>query len=233
MRELPQVTLIGIDCVDIERLLHAAEICQRSIRFGDVRMLSSIPHDHSSVVPIAPLNSREAYSSFVIKQINSYVTTPFALVIQYDGFILNPDGWRDEYLDYDYIGAPWTVDEGLLVGNGGFSLRSKRLLELLQHDETIADPADLDPNDTPEDWYICAIIRNYLETYGICFAPTELAKQFSLEGDETIGVTWTKQFGFHGLTWTDISLWLRQHPDERIDNPLDGDTLALKEKFGT
>ena len=34
MRELPQVTLIGVDCVDVERLLHAAEICQRSIRCG-------------------------------------------------------------------------------------------------------------------------------------------------------------------------------------------------------
>ncbi len=43
----------------------------------------------------------------MIKRINSYVATPFALVIQYDGFILNPDAWRDEFLDYDYIGAPW------------------------------------------------------------------------------------------------------------------------------
>ena len=76
MRTLPQVTLIGIDCVDVERLLHVAEICQRSIQFGDVRMLTSIPHDHPSIVPIAPITSREAYSSFMIKGINSYVDTP-------------------------------------------------------------------------------------------------------------------------------------------------------------
>jgi len=107
MRTLPQVTLIGVDCVDVDRLLHVAEICQRSIRFGYVRLLTSNAHDHPSIVPIAPITSREAYSSFMIKRINSYVATPFALVIQYDGFILNPDAWRDEFLDYDYIGASW------------------------------------------------------------------------------------------------------------------------------
>ena len=235
MRTLPQVTLIGIDCVDIERLLHVAEICQRSIRFGDVRMLTSIPHEHPSIVPIAPITTREAYSSFMIKQINSYVTTPFALVIQYDGFILNPDAWRDEYLDYDYIGAPWNETEGYsIVGNGGFSLRSKRLLELLQHDDAILDPTALDPPDAPEDWYICGMIRDYLEARGIRFAPVELARQFSFEGsDEYFGVAWTNEFGFHGLRWTDISSWLRLHPDEPIDNTLDDTTLALKAKLGT
>src|SRR5690349_4282232 len=99
MRELAQVTLIGVDCVNIERLLHVSEICQRAFRFGAVRMLTSIPHDHPSIVRIAPIISREAYSSFMVKQISAYVDTPFALVIQYDGFILNPDAWREEFLD--------------------------------------------------------------------------------------------------------------------------------------
>jgi hypothetical protein len=233
MLELPQVTLIGVDCVDVDRLLHAAMICQRAIRFGGVRMLTSIPHDHPSIVPIAPITSRDAYSSFMIKGINSYITTPFALVMQYDGFILNPDAWRDEYLKYDYIGALWAEEEGPIVGNGGFSLRSKRLTELLQQDDAILDPTDLDPSDAPEDWYICVMIRDYLEARGIRFAPVELARQFSFEGDEHFGVTWTNQFGFHGLRWTDISPWLRLHPDESIDNTLDSETLALKAKLGT
>jgi hypothetical protein len=235
MRELPQVTLIGIDCVDIERLLHVSEICQRSFRFGDVRMLTSIPHDHPSVVPIAPITSRDTYSSFMVKGINSYVDTPFALVIQYDGFILNPDAWQDAFLDYDYIGAPWNEGPDYsIVGNGGFSIRSKRLLELLQQDNAILDPNHLDPPDAPEDWYICVMIRDYLEAHGIRFAPVDLARQFSFEGgDEYFGVTWTNQFGFHGLRWTDISPWLRLHPGEPIDNTLDDTTLALKAKLGT
>ncbi len=82
MRELPQVTLIGIDCIDIDRLLHAADICQRSIRFGDVRMLTSLPHDDPRVGTIDPTTSIEAYSRFMVKELNTYVETPFALVIQ-------------------------------------------------------------------------------------------------------------------------------------------------------
>jgi Protein of unknown function (DUF5672) len=169
MYDLPQVTLIGVDCINIERLLHAAEICQRSMQFGAVRMLTSIPHTHASIVPIAPITSREAYSSFMIKQINAYVDTPFALIIQYDGFILNPAAWSDAYLEYDYIGAPWDdeQEDSWIVGNGGFSLRSKRLLEMLQQDATIVDPTSLDPPDAPEDWYICGMIREYLEAHGI------------------------------------------------------------------
>jgi hypothetical protein len=233
MRELPDVTLIGVDCVNVERLLQAARICQRSIQFGAVRVLTSLPHDDPSVVPIEPINSIEAYSRFMVKKLNNYVVTPFALVVQNDGFILNPDAWRDDYLDYDYIGAPWWEDEGYIVGNGGFSLRSKRLLDLLQNDASIQLPEGLNGIPTPEDWYISVMVRPYLEELGIRFAPPELAKHFSLEGGEHDGVTWTNQFGFHGLQWTDISAWLREHPDESIDNTLDDETLALKEKFGT
>ena len=46
-------------------------------------------------------------------------------------------------------------------------------------------------------------------------------------------VAWTNQFGFHGLRWTDISPWLRQNPNDLIDNTLDSATLALKVKLGT
>lgn len=234
MHKLPQVTLIGVDCVDIERLLHVAAICQRGIQFGAARMLTSLPHTHPSIVPIAPLCSREAYSSFVVKQLNRYVDTPFALIVQYDGFILNPKAWRDEYLDYDYIGAPWNWGEGWIVGNGGFSLRSKRLLDILQHDSAITDPGELDPPDIPEDWYICGVLRSYLEGLGIRFAPPELARQFSMEGGEALtGVTWSGQFGFHGLRWTDISLWLAQNPGEPIDNTLDEEVRALKARLET
>ena len=37
----------------------------------------------------------------------------------------------EDFLDYDYVGAPWPKeqnDNSLLVGNGGFSLRSKKAM---------------------------------------------------------------------------------------------------------
>ena len=61
---------------------------------------------------------------------------PFALP---KGFVVNPDMWRDEFLEYDYIGSPFPLPKDdfsyrdvngniCRVGNS-VSLRSKRLLE--------------------------------------------------------------------------------------------------------
>ena len=70
------------------------------------------------------------------------------LVIQDDGHIVNPSLWDEEFLKYDYIGLPWPFEDSWIekqlkeqrpiirkvypknrVGNGGFSLRSRKFLE--------------------------------------------------------------------------------------------------------
>ena len=79
-------------------------------------------------------------------------------------------------------------DDGMRVGNGGFSLRSRRLLEALQ-DPRIA-LADA------EDETICRTFRPLLEReYGIRFADESLADRFSFEAAYPVG----RPFGFHGL----------------------------------
>jgi hypothetical protein len=35
--------------------------------------------------------------------------TEFAILVHEDGFIVNPECWSDEFLKYDYIGAPWPI----------------------------------------------------------------------------------------------------------------------------
>ncbi len=239
MKKLSDVTLFGLDCVEINRLIQAAEICLKDFEFAEVKLLTSLESNNPFTVKIGPVNSIEAYNQFMIKKMNDYVNTDFALVIQYDGFILNPEAWTDEYLHYDYIGAPWAAEEQKLqlpknsnsefiVGNGGFSLRSKKLLEILQKGETL----QLRPSE-PEDTFICIRNRAYLEDKGIKFAPVDLAKKFALEANEIDGVEWTNQFGFHGLKWTDISRWLIRHPEYKIENPLDSWAMGVKEKFKT
>ena len=223
---LPTVTLFGLDCINIDRLIQAAEICMKDFNFGKIKLLTSLRSDNINVVAIDPINSIEAYNHFMIKDINSYINTDFVLVIQYDGFILNPSAWSDKFLSYDYIGSPWWENKKYTVGNGGFSLRSKKLLKLLQKDDSIQIP-DKDP----EDWFISVKIRDYLEKKGIVFAPIELAKQFSFESNEKDGIDWTNQFGFHGLTWTNISKWLRENQKYGIENPLDEWALRVQKKF--
>jgi hypothetical protein len=197
-KKLTDVTLLGIDCLDINRLIDVARICCKQIEFGDVKLLSSQPAKLKNVVPIPHLGTIEACSHFIVKELYKHIDTEFFLMIQYDGFILNPNAWDDNFLKYDYIGAPWAKGQRT-VGNGGFSLRSKRLHQLLATDNSITETY-------PEDGVICKIYGEYLESKGIKFAPESLAKKFSFEANYKFGLAWDRQFGFHSYCG-DLTKW--------------------------
>jgi hypothetical protein len=123
----------------------------------------------------------------MIKSLAPLLHTSHVLIVQWDGFVLNPSAWTDEFLDFDYIGAPWNhIPEPFSVGNGGFSLRSLRLLQAL------LAPAIVPSH--PEDICICVTHRAALEAQGLRFAPTELARRFAVEDDPLSD----QVFGFHG-----------------------------------
>jgi len=230
-KKLENVTLLGIDCVNIDRLIQAAEICQKEFEFADVKLLTSIPSSHPDVIAIAPIQSVEEYSRFAIAELDTYVATSHVLIIQYDGFILNSTAWSDEFLNYDYIGAPWLVQDfsvnifkfdpsllgTLVVGNGGFSLRSKKLTSLCAK----LSRESFFKTYHPEDVVICVHNRIFFEEQGILFAPVPVAQQFSYEAEDHDHYSWDGQFGFHGLQWTDISKWLKANPDYNIDNTIE------------
>ena len=105
---------------------------------------------------IAPLQSRDAYSEFVLRSLLAHVDTAHVLLVQWDGYVVNPAAWRAEFLDYDYIGATWFWhDDSMRVGNGGFSLRSRKLLSALQDPRIVLTEA--------EDVTICRAFRPLLE----------------------------------------------------------------------
>ena len=134
------------------------------------------------------------YSNFCVKELNSIIKSDFCLVFQLDGFIINPDLWDDEFYSYDYIGAPWPlhfggwVSENKQVGNGGFSLRSKKLLEIT---------AQLPGTTNHEDTYIVFEHRKTLEQNNVNIAPVNVAIKFSVENpiDENHNIE--TSFGFH------------------------------------
>lgn len=186
---LPNVTLVCVDD-DLRRGMVAVNKCRSQIEFGDIKMLSNeaelpFPYQHK----ITKLGSKEAYSKFIIQELHKYINTEFALIVQHDGYVKNTEAWLPEFMQYDYIGATWWYKDGMNVGNGGFSLRSKKLLQMT---------SKLEWKEThPEDHVICRTYRKQLETQGIKFAPDELADKFSFEGYSKTG-TWNGQFGFHG-----------------------------------
>ncbi len=140
-------------------------------------------------IAIAPLRSMAEYEACVLGELPRHFTTGHVLLVQYDGFVLKADAWDEAFLAYDYLGArwPWFADNA--VGNGGFSLRSARLLR------ACADPA-LAGSEEPEDVRICRTFRAYLENrHGIRFGPAEVADRFSIEHVKSA----PPSFGFHGL----------------------------------
>jgi len=195
MLALPDVTLICADTLNPDLAARAlARSCER-IRYGRALFLTDRAERPAGLPPeveigrIGTLATRDDYSRLMLKGLGAHVRTSHALVVQWDGYVVNPDAWTDAFLDVDYCGAPWPWgDENRRVGNGGFSLRSRRLLDALASPEIV-----LAGN---EDETIGVHRREWLEaTHGIRFAPVELANRFSFEVAYAIG----KPFGFHGL----------------------------------
>jgi len=190
---LNDVTLVAVTSVALAATVVALRRSMAQAQFGRVLLLSDRPPDDlagSGIEwrAIPPLQSRAYYSRFVLHELCDHVETSHALLVQWDGFVRDGRRWRDEFLEYDYIGAPWPqYRDGMAVGNGGFSLRSRKLLKA-----TSIVPA----TDEPEDVAICRTHRKMLEQkYDLRFAKLDLANCFSYERGASDG----QEFGFHGV----------------------------------
>ena len=193
MVTLDTVTLLGMDSINIHRLTQAALKCNQNIRFKAVKLLGNLDIPEMGYYRIPPLKCIEDYSKFVMKELYKYVDTEHVLIIHHDGYIVNPSAWNSEWLSYDYIGAPWSDrPQERCVGNGGFCLRSRRLLEIIATDPFITEFH-------PEDKIICRTYGEYLESkYFIKFAPKTDADKFSTEGWTKNQKQYNGEFGFHG-----------------------------------
>src|SRR4029453_9505206 len=195
MLDLPGVTLVCVDTANHALALRALAFSQRGVRYGRSLLLTDavpagvIIPDGIEIASITALTSRDAYSHLMLKALLPHIDTPHALVIQWDGYVVNPDAWDPDFCDCDYIGAKWYwYDDGMRVGNGGFSLRSRKLLSALK------DPRI--PLVHAQEPTIGRSFRPLLERdHGIRFADEALADRFSFEAAYPIGMP----FGFHGL----------------------------------
>ena len=134
-----------------------------------------------------PINTTKDYSDLLLTGLRQYVAGTHVLIIQWDSFILHPELWTNDFLQHDYIGASWPHHPDTPVGNGGFSLRSVKLLEALE------SPAITKRH--PEDFCICVDNKALLEgEFDIRFAPSNVAEQFAVERSD-----WHPAFGFHGF----------------------------------
>jgi len=206
---LDRVSLICVTSTDIEASLFAMIESVKNIDFADRllitsesscnSMIESISEKYSiRILHIEPLRSINEYSAFLLKDLHKYFSSDYCLIMQWDGWIINYNYWDQKFLDYDYIGAVWPKEiwpekEGFRVGNGGFSLRSKKLC--IASNE-ILNLSKLDLKNIIEDQFLAETHRRKLESeFNIKFAPEKIAEKFSIERGK-----WNDEsFGFHGF----------------------------------
>ena len=144
-------------------------------------------------------------------------------MIEWDAGIRDVSMWRDEFLQYDYIGAPWPhqvvgarAADGMLVGNGGFMLISKRLSNIVYTNRNrLRVHADF------------SLSRDHRRSYeqidpAIRWAPTEVAADFAFE----LGTPMQRDkpsFGYH-----DVFNWPIALPREEVIRRV---RLAMKDDY--
>ena len=191
---LPLVTLVAVTGIGYKTQEHlkALEYSQKGLEFGDVKLLQ-----------LDSIKDIVSWNKAIIYELPKYIETDYCILIHADGYICRPELWDNNWLAYDFVGAPWPLPKdnysyrdakGQIqrVGNS-VSLRSKTLLEF-------AGKNNLEwkafHGFTNEDGFICVNYRHEYEKAGMKFAPLEVAKYFSKEREipENIGI---KTFAFH------------------------------------
>jgi len=190
---LPDVTLVCVDTRTPELGIAAMQHCQAQVQFADALLFTdptrvATPPPGIRLLPLQ-IDSVPAYSDFMLRGLLPHITTSHLLVVQWDGYVLDARQWDPGWLQCDYLGAPLRNEPPeRAVGNGGFSLRSRRLLQALQ------DPALVMRH--PEDICICHDHRAVLEQrHGLRFGTLDQARQFAYERL----LPDARTFGFHGL----------------------------------
>lgn len=203
MINLDNTSIVCVDTVNAERALKSLDISCSNITFKECILFTHLHDfdtspfknilDNIKIVYVEKMD-KTGYSEFVIKRLHKYVTGDHCLIVQHDGYVIDHLMWRSEFLSVDYIGAPWPPEWGYKnrVGNGGFSLRSKKFMEYSA--QILGDLDFRGDHFLNEDYLVTNCCYESLIELGMRFADVELASWFSNEypvpemKDRTFGV---------------------------------------------
>jgi len=234
MLELPNVTLLTVTSKTyMHGAIRALKYSMKNIKFAEVLYISDVKPRHLpsdiKFKSMTEFNDVNDFNYFMVYDLFKYVDTDFALIVHYDGFVVHPECWRDDFLNYDFIGSPWPLpDENdkvtyrdingniCRVGNS-VSIRSKRLMEL---PSKINMPWEKFGGWYNEDGFICVNCKHIFEEHGMKYAPLDVAKFFGHESmiPEVEGIT---PFVFHKWAGT----------NSNYPNRIYSETVWLKERI--
>jgi hypothetical protein len=224
------LTLFTITNIEHKLTTLALEKTRAAVPCTEIRVISNQPLNLSVPYTSMPLTEKFGmleYCDFCLKSMYRFIDTEFVLIAHYDGMATNPNYWTDEYFDYDYVGSPSHPmfppmmsslqssgffeeykNKDWFTCGGGFTLRSKRLLNILANDPKIQTQNYSPEGTTPfisEDAVITLLNREYLEKeHKIRFAPLHLSLKFCAE----VLTGYSHALGFHG--WYNAPLFLSE-----------------------
>ncbi len=201
--QLSNVTLFAVACTKVDETIYALKKSMSGIDFAAAILIThekiSLDEFGIKVINIDKLDYK-GYNHFILYKVYQYIKTDYSLLVQNDGYVLHPNKWDSRFFDYDYIGAPWPKDAHFIedgtnirIGNGGFSFRSKKLLNIFN--EKNLPFTDNGTGFYHEDGIISVYYRKKLEEYGVKFPPVKIAAKFSRETICKDSKYYT--FGFH------------------------------------
>lgn len=205
--QLPNVTLMCMTSVNVMESVKAMIYSMEQIDFGDAVFIS---HKKPIYLPrkirfsyTSKLTDIDCFNYKMIYELTDHIHTDYVMIVHADGFVVNPKMWRDEFLDYDYIGAPWPdphddftyrdINGNLCRVGNSVGIRSKKLLDFPRQANL---PFEADHGYFHEDGFLCVKNRHLIEAAGMRIAPLEVAKYYSHETmiPEIEGIT---PFAFH------------------------------------
>jgi hypothetical protein len=206
--QLLDCTLVMVETREHKLALMAIEDCLDKADFGDVLILTDRPlefapltmshgiHPRFKIVDDWP--DKLGWSRSFWSDVPPLLETAYTLNIQWDSWIWDATQWTDEFLSYDYIGAPWWYKDGKNVGNGGFSLISTRLKRYVHDHRDVFSCVT-----SADDDLLCRKYRPALQDKGFIWAPEQLAHQFAFECCRPSPTS--RHFGFHAMfNWPEV-----------------------------
>lgn len=201
MLDLTNTTLLFVETRAHEITKRVIADCMAKASFGGVLIYTDrpdlIPVPGARYIDVPDFPNKKFAGQFYYAKAMMSVETDFALMLEWDAGIFDPDKWLPQFFDFDYIGAPWVIrreDHGVRdVGNGGFTLMSRVL------GRHICEQFDTYPVFTDMD--VCHKQRHNYERAGFKWPKRDLAAKFSWE----LGPRDPNHFGYHGaFNWPTV-----------------------------
>jgi hypothetical protein len=206
MLKVPAVTLVIAETRAYELAARAINDLVSRVQFGDILIYSDdcwrIDVPGARYIHVKDWGDKIASGRFYYTEAATKIKTSHALLMEWDAGLNDPSAWDDEFLSYDCVGAPWRGEHpnltgGRNVGNGGFMLLSKRLIDFLYQKR--------DKYLIATDVHLCCEHRRQIEAEGaFLWARADVAERFSYEGWHWVENKITlkerpRSFGFHGV----------------------------------